>query len=156
MTAGETPMKLLDPIESVLRTKSGDIWSIEPDATVFTAIQSMASRGIGALLVMTGSRLEGIVSERDYARKVILMDRSSKETRVREIMTAPPITVTINDTVEDCMSVMTRHRIRHLPVVDGARVAGVISIGDLVKWAITAHEETIGQLHAYISGNYPG
>jgi len=149
-------MKPLDSIQSVLRTKSGDIWSIEPDATVFTAIQLMANRGVGALLVMTGSRLYGIISERDYARKVILLDRSSKETRVREIMTTPLITVAPDDTVEHCMNIMTRHRIRHLPVVDGARVAGMISIGDLVKWTISAHEETIGHLHAYIAGNYPG
>jgi len=97
-----------------------------------------------------------MISERDYARKVILRDRSSKEAQVQEIMTSDIVTVTTLDTVEDCMRLMTDNRIRHLPVVERERVVGMISIGDMVNWIITAHEETIGQLQSYIAGNYPG
>jgi CBS domain-containing protein len=108
------------------------------------------------LLVISENKLTGIISERDYARKVILKDRSSKQTQVREIMTSPVITVTPSDTVEECMRIVTENRIRHLPVMDRQRVVGMISIGDLVNWIITAHEETIGQLQSYIAGQYPG
>jgi CBS domain-containing protein len=101
-------------------------------------------------------KLDGIISERDYARKVILKDRSSKLTLVREIMTSPAITVTPSHNVEDCMRTMTENRIRHLPVVDRDQVVGIVSIGDLVNWIITAREATIGHLHSYIAGNYPG
>jgi CBS domain-containing protein len=116
----------------------------------------MSEKSVGSLLVMSDGQLAGIISERDYARKVILKDRSSKQTQVREIMTTPVITVTPRDTVEDCMRTMTENRIRHLPVVDRDRVVGVISIGDMVNWIITAHEETIGHLQSYIAGQYPG
>ena len=149
-------MKPVDTIDSVLRLKGRQIWSVAPTATVYQAIEEMASKGVGALLVMSEGRLAGLISERDYARKVILKDRSSKDTQVREIMTSSVITVTPQDTVEDCMKIMTANRIRHLPVVEGDRVAGMISIGDLVNWIITAHEETIGHLKSYIAGNYPG
>jgi CBS domain-containing protein len=116
----------------------------------------MSEKGVGALLVLDDGQLTGNISERDYARKVILRDRSSKQTQVREIMTSPVLTVTSQHTVEECMRLMTENRIRHLPVVDAGRVAGMISIGDLVNWIITAHEETIGQLRSYIAGSYPG
>ena len=109
-----------------------------------------------ALLVMSEERLEGIISERDYARKVILEDRSSKQTQVREIMTNAVVTVTPSNTVEESMRLMTEHRIRHLPALEGDQVVGIVSIGDLVNWTITAHEETIGHLQGYISGKYPG
>jgi len=148
-------MTPVDTIDSVLKIKGTQIWSIEPTATVFEAIEHMSNLSIGALLVMSGESLVGIVSERDYARKVILRDRSSKTTEVREIMTSPAITVTRNNTVEHCMRIMTENRIRHLPVVERDRVLGMISIGDLVNWIITSHEETIGQLQNYIEGRYP-
>ena len=116
----------------------------------------MSEKGVGALLVMSEGKLAGIISERDYARKVILKDRSSKQTLVREIMGTSVITVTESHYVEECMRIMTENRIRHLPVVDRDQVVGIVSIGDLVNWIITAHEETIGHLQSYIAGNYPG
>ena len=148
-------MKSVDAIDSVLRVKGRQVWSVAPTATVFEAIQQMSERGVGALLVISEGRLSGIISERDYARKVILKDRWSKRTEVREIMTSPVITVTPRDTVDECMRLMTEYRIRYLPVLNGDEVVGVVSIGDLVNWIITAHSETIGQLEAYIAGKYP-
>ena len=149
-------MKPVDTIDSVLKLKGRQVISVAPSATVYEAIEKMSEKGVGALLVMSEGKLAGIISERDYARKVILKDRSSKQTQVREIMTSQVITVTPTDTVEECMRVVTENRIRHLPVVDRERVIGVISIGDLVNWTITAHEETIGHLQSYIAGQYPG
>ena len=149
-------MKQVDTIDSVLRLKGRQFWSVAPSATVYEAIQKMSEKGVGALLVMAEGKLAGIISERDYARKVILKDRSSKHTEVWEIMTSPVVTVTPGHNVEDCMRTMTENRIRHLPVVDRDQVVGVVSIGDLVNWIITAHEETIGHLQSYIAGNYPG
>lgn len=149
-------MKPVDTIDSVLKLKGRQLWSVAPTSTVYEAIAKMSEKGVGALLVMSEGRLAGIISERDYARKVILMDRSSKQTEVREIMTNPVVTVTPSHTVEECMRMMTENRIRHLPVVDRDKAVGMISIGDLVNWIITAHEETIGHLQSYIAGNYPG
>jgi CBS domain-containing protein len=149
-------MKPVDTIDSVLKLKGRQVLSVEPTATVYEAIEKMSVKSVGALLVISENQLTGIISERDYARKVILKDRSSKQTQVREIMTSPVITVTPSDTVEECMRIVTENRIRHLPVVDGGRVVGIISIGDLVNWIITAHEETIGHLQSYIAGQYPG
>jgi CBS domain-containing protein len=149
-------MHPVDKIESVLRLKGGQVWSVAPTATVYEAIEMMSAKGVGALLVLAGGQLAGMISERDYARKVILRDRSSKQTQVQEIMTTPVVTVTPLHSVEECMRMMTENRVRHLPVVDRDRVVGIISIGDLVNWIISAHEETIGQLQSYIAGNYPG
>jgi CBS domain-containing protein len=149
---------LPDAVSSVLRRKSGDrqVLSIVPDASVYEAIALMAENSIGALLVVSNGMLVGIMSERDYARKVILQSRSSKETRVSDIMTNPVVTVSPAHTVEDCMRLMTDKRIRHLPVVEGAAIVGIVSIGDLVRSVITAQGETIQYLQQYINGHYQG
>jgi CBS domain-containing protein len=149
-------MKLDDRIRSVLQHKGHEIWFVAPEASVYEAIEMMSDKGVGALLVISDGKLAGIVSERDYARKVILRGRSSKETQVREIMTSPVIFGVPEQTVDECMRIMTDNRIRHLPVVKDEKVVGVVSIGDLVKWIISAQEATIFQLHNYITGAYPG
>jgi predicted transcriptional regulator len=142
-------------INEILSNKSSQIWGVSPEATVFEAIQLMAEKNIGALPVMTGDKLVGVVSERDYTRKVALKGKSSKDTKVREILAAP-VTATPSHTVEDCMKLMTTHRVRHLPVLDGDKLVGLVSIGDLVNWIITAQSVTINQLESYITGHYPG
>ncbi len=146
---------MADTIERILREKSGEIWSIAPDATVYEAIKMMADRGVGALLVILDRNLVGIISERDYARKVILQGLSSRDTLVREIMTGSLITVPPESSVDDCMRLMTHHHVRHLPVVDCGRTVGVISIGDLVREIISGQAETIDHLHTYIGAKYP-
>ena len=149
---------LPDAVSSVLRRKSGDrkVLSIVPDASVYEAIALMAENSIGALLVVSNGTLVGIMSERDYARKVVLQSRSSKDTRVSDIMTSPVVTVSPAHTVEECMRLMTDKRIRHLPVVEGAAIVGIVSIGDLVRSVITVQGETIQYLQQYINGHYQG
>jgi|ERR1035438_9702970 CBS domain-containing protein len=142
---------VVETVASILERKSADVWAIGPDATVFEAIAEMAHREVGALVVVEEGRLVGIISERDYARKVILQGASSKETLVHAIMTPSPVTVTPEHTVEECMRIVTRQHIRHLPVLDRGNVTGMISIGDLVKAIISAQVYTIDQLHAYIT-----
>ncbi|GAA0717049.1 CBS domain-containing protein [Dokdonella soli] len=139
-------------VKHLLAEKGSQIYTIGPDEPVLTAIQIMADRYIGALLVMRGDELLGIVSERDYARKVILRGHSSSNTPVRDIMTAPVLTVAPADTVETCMRLCTDRRVRHLPVVDKGKVVGVVSIGDLVKAVISEQGTQIEQLQRYIAG----
>lgn len=142
-------------INEILSHRSSPLWTIPPEATVFEAIQVMADRNIGALPVLAAGKLVGIVSERDYTRKVAIKGRSSKDTKVMEILTAP-VTATPSHTVEECMKLMTSHRVRHLPIVDGDQLIGLVSIGDLVNWIISAQTATIYQLESYITGHYPG
>jgi CBS domain-containing protein len=149
-------MTLVDSVRLVLKQKGQDIWYVSPDACVYDAIEIMAQKYVGALLVVSESNLVGVVSERDYARKVILQGKSSKQTQVKEIMTSPAIFVTPDHTVEESMRIMTEKHIRHLPVVDDGKILGVVSIGDLVKWMISAQQQTISQLHSYITNTYPG
>lgn len=138
-------------VKHLLDRKGREVISITEDTSVLDAIRTMADRSIGSLLVMDGDTLKGIVTERDYARKVIIKGRSSKSTRVREIMTTEVYTTNTNQTVNDCMAVMTEKRIRHLPVVDNDEVIGLISIGDLVQAIIADQQEEIEQLAQYIS-----
>jgi CBS domain-containing protein len=149
-------MDLVDTVRSVLKQKGQDVWSVPPEAWVYDAVEMMADKHVGALLVISEGKLVGVISERDYARKVILQGKSSKQIQVKEIMTSPVIFVVPEHTVEDCMRIMTNSRIRHLPVVENERVLGVVSIGDLVKYIISAQEETIHHLKHYIAGSYPG
>ena len=144
-----------EPVRSLLRNKGRVIWSIGPEETVFRAIEIMSEKQIGCLVVLIGGQLAGIVSERDYARKVILKGRSSQETRVRDIMSTPALFVTPEKTVADAMRIMTNRRVRHLPVLEGDKVVGMLSIGDLVNWVIDSQQQTIKHLHNYIAGNYP-
>jgi len=137
-------------VRHLLDRKGRALFSIEPEDPVLEAIRMMADRHVGALLVMRGTELAGIVSERDYARKVVLLGRSSAETPVWQIMTAPVITVSLETSVQDCMRIVTERRIRHLPVVEHGRVLGMISIGDLVKAVIEEQQQTIEQLESYI------
>ncbi|HEX7618640.1 MAG TPA: CBS domain-containing protein [Verrucomicrobiae bacterium] len=145
-------MKNSIPISSLLHHKSSTLWSIAPDATVFEAIKLMADKNIGALLVLSDGKLVGLFTERDYARKIALQGKSSKETRIREIFAGVVITVKPHDSVEDCMKLMTEHRVRHLPVVEKGNVVGIVSIGDLVNWTISAQDAQIAQMEQYIAG----
>jgi CBS domain-containing protein len=149
-------MDIPGTVSRILEGKGSTVWSISPDAMVYEAISQMAEKNIGALPVMENNRLLGIVSERDYTRKVILRGKLSKQTPVREIMTERLLTAHPNDAITDCMQIMTENRVRHLPVLDGDKMIGILSIGDLVKWIISTQAATIDHLERYITGEYPG
>lgn len=148
-------MTITVPVSAVLQYKGTKVWSITPDATVFDAIKLMAEKNVGALLVLAGDELRGIITERDYTRKVALQGKTSKETHVRDILSAEITTVGPDHSVEECMKLMTDHHVRHLPVLAGKKVLGVVSIGDLVNWTISAQSAAIDQMQQYISGGYP-
>ena len=145
-------MKTTYPISSLLHQKTSALWSVAPDSTVFDAIKIMAEKNIGALLVMSGDKLAGVFTERDYTRKIALHGKSSRDTRVAEVMTGNVTTISPDDYLEDGMRLMTEQRVRHLPVVEGTRVVGIISIGDLVNWTINTQSAEIEQLEQYIAG----
>ena len=149
-------MDVSGTIDAILNQKSGEIFSITPNATVFEAIEMMDSKNVGALLVMDGKKLVGMFSERDYTRKIVLRGKRSRETKVAEIMSTNLTVTHSREPVEKCLRLMTDKRIRHLPVLDGDKVVGVISIGDLVKWVISCQSAAIAHLENYISGGYTG
>ena len=145
-------MKTSIPVSSLLHHKSSAVWHIAPETTVFDAIKLMAEKNIGALLVLSRGRLTGIFTERDYTRKIALMGKTSRDTRVAEVLSGQVTCVSPHDSIEECMRLMTEHRVRHLPVVEDEKVLGVISIGDLVNWIISAQNSTIEQMEQYIAG----
>lgn len=142
------------PLSEILANKGPNVWSVGPDTMVFDAIQLMADKNIGALVVLDKDRMVGVMSERDYTRKIVLKGKSSKTTPVREILTEAVISVTPDSTVQECLRLMAKSRIRHLPVIAGEKLTGIVSIGDLVNWIIGAQSNTIRQLETYITG-YP-
>ncbi len=145
-------MEALDPVSAVLNRKGRSALSVSPEVTVFEALRIMADEDVGSLLVLEGGKLVGLFTERDYARKIVLLGRSSKDTKVEEAMVASPTTVHSNCPVSEAMRVMTEGRVRHLPVVDAkGGLSGIVSIGDLVKWVITSQEAAIQQLQSYIA-----
>jgi len=139
-------------VDQILREKGPGYWSVSPDTAVYTALELMANKNVGALLVMEGDHLAGIFSERDYARKVVLEGKSSKETPVRQIMTSKVVCARLDQSIEDCMALMTEKRIRHLPVIEGNEVVGLISLGDVVKSLLSEQTFVIAQLENYITG----
>jgi CBS domain-containing protein len=149
------PSEAMNPsgtVNEILSQKGRTVWSVSPTATVFEAITLMAEHNVGALLVTEHDKLVGIISERDYTRKVVLKGKSSRETAVKEILSGHVINVSPAHTVEECLRLMTDHHIRHLPVLEGEKISGVVSIGDLVNWIISAQHSTISQLQTYITG----
>lgn len=149
-------MDVTGTIDAILAQKGTEIFSITPEATVFEAVELMANKNVGALLVIQEGKLVGLVSERDYTRKVMLRGKRSRETQVREIMSSDLTVVSSREPVENCLRMMTDKRVRHLPVLDGDTIRGVISIGDLVKWVIATQSAAIAHLEMYISGGYTG
>ncbi len=148
-------MKSSGTVSALLHHKGSELWSIAPEATVFEAIKLMADKNIGALLVLSGDKLVGMFTERDYTRKIALQGKTSKDTRVREVLSRDIISVGRNHSIEECMKLMTEHRVRHLPVVEADQVVGLVSIGDLVNWIISTQSAQIDQMAQYISGGYP-
>ena len=146
------PMKTSVPISALLHHKGSTVWNISPEATVFDAIKLLADKNIGSLPVISHGRLAGIFTERDYTRKIALAGKTSKQTLVKEIVTPDVITVAPDESVEECMRLMTENRIRHLPVMQNDELVGIISIGDLVNWIISAQDAAIAQMESYIGG----
>jgi len=145
-------MKTLIPVSSLLHHKGSTVWHVAPEATVFDAIKLMSEKNIGALPVLSRGTLVGIFTERDYTRKIALMGKTSRDTRVLEVLSGGVICVSPDNSVEECMKLMTEQRIRHLPVVEGGKILGIISIGDLVNWIISAQNSAIEQMEQYIAG----
>ena len=148
-------MEIAGSVGAILALKGSAVWSIAPNSMVFDAIQLMADKNVGALPVVDNGQLVGMISERDYTRKVALKGRSSKDTPVREIMSHEVVTVNVADTISECMRLMTDSRVRHLPVMEGKKMMGLVSIGDLVRGIISAQTATIEFLEKYITGDYP-
>lgn len=149
-------MEIQGTVRDILQTKGGKVWFTSQQCTVYDAIGLMGEHNIGALVVVEGYEVLGVLSERDYSRKVVLQGRTSRDTLVGDILSRPAITVSAADSIETCMKLMTTRRIRHLPVVEDGKLAGLISMGDLVNWVIQTQRHTIQQLHGYIAGEYPG
>jgi len=148
-------VKLHESVELILKQKGSHVHSITPEATVYEALEKMVDKNVGALVVMDGISFVGLISERDYARKVILRGGSSREMKVYDIMSTPGVTVDTRTKIDDCMRLMTEERCRHVVVLDGDSIAGVVSLGDLVNWIIMHQDLTINQLEDYICGRYP-
>lgn len=149
-------MEIHGTVRDILQNKGTEVWTASPHQTVYEAVRLMGEKNIGALIIMEDHEVIGVLSERDYSRKVVLQGRTSQNTLVGEILNQPAITVESKDTIEKCMELMTTARIRHLPVVDNGKLAGLISIGDLVSWVMHSQRHTILQLQGYIAGEYPG
>ena len=149
-------MEIHGTVYDILHNKSGNICTTSPEDSVYDAIRQMGEKNIGALVVMENDQIVGVLSERDYSRKVVLQGRTSRDTKVGEIISRPAISVCSKDGIEKCMQLMTSNRIRHLPVIDENRLVGLISMGDLVTWVMNSQRHTIEQLQGYISGDYPG
>ena len=149
-------MKISGTIGNILQLKGRTVWSVSPEATVLEAIQLLADKNVGVLMVMSGEKLVGVFSERDYTRKVVLKGRTSKETKVGEITSALVVSVTETHSVDECMRLMTEQRVRHLPVLEGGKLVGLVSIGDLVNWIISSQNVALEQMESYLTGGYPG
>lgn len=149
-------MEIHGTVYDILHSKGGKIWTTTPETSVYEAIHLMGEKNIGALVAIEHGEVVGVLSERDYSRKVVLQGRTSRDTKVGEILSRPAITVRSRDSIEMCMQLMTGNRIRHLPVVDEGHLIGLISIGDMVSWVMQSQRHTIQQLQGYISGDYPG
>ncbi len=149
-------MEINGTVYDILHNKSGETFTTRPEDSVYDAIRLMGEKNIGALVAIENGEVIGVLSERDYSRKVVLQGRTSRDTRVGEIISTPAITVRSRDGIEKCMQLMTSNRIRHLPVVDDGRLVGLVSMGDLVSWVMQSQRHTIEQLQGYISGDYPG
>lgn len=149
-------MEIHGTVRDILQNKGGEVWTTRPQDTVYAAIGLMGEKNIGALVTVEDGKVIGVLSERDYSRKVVLQGRTSRNTTVGDILAGPAITVQSADSIEKCMQLMTHHRIRHLPVVDDGQLVGLVSIGDLVRWVMHSQRHTILQLQGYIAGEYPG